>query len=106
VTLTINIPQTMAKEQPSSNRMRRDAPFALALLLLPFADRLRRAGKRFGRAAGVLLLAVAGMAAIMGVAGCASNSGFFAQQQKTYTGTISGGSGTLLHNATITLIVE
>ncbi|MGB6742615.1 MAG: Ig-like domain repeat protein, partial [Terracidiphilus sp.] len=82
------------------------APFALALILLPFAGRLRRAGKRLGRTLSMLLLLVAGAAAIAGISGCGSTSGFFAQQQQSYTVTVTGTSGTLTHSASVTLKVE
>ena len=68
------------------------APFSLALVLLPFAGRLRRAGKRLSRSISVLLLLAAGMAAVCGIGACGSGSGFFAHQQKTYTVTITGTS--------------
>jgi MBG domain/Bacterial Ig-like domain (group 3)/Putative Ig domain len=82
------------------------APFALALILLPFAGRLRRAGKKFGRALSMLMMLAAGMAAIAGIGGCGSTSGFFAQQQQSYTVTVTGTSGSLTHSATVTLTVQ
>jgi hypothetical protein len=106
VTLTIQIPQTGAALQPTHDLGRRLAPFALALLLLPFAGRLRRAGRRLGRAASLLLLLGAGLAAAAGLSGCGSSSGFFGQQQTTYTVTVTGTSGVLSHSTTVTLTVE
>jgi hypothetical protein len=127
VTLTIDIPQTVAGAKPLTlhpgaqlavNRnggssggqaggvAGRLAPFSLALLLLPFAGRLRRTGKRLGRMMCALLLLAAGMAAVAGMSGCGSTSGFFAQQQQSYTVTITATSGALSHSTTVTLTVE
>ena len=127
VTLTIDIPQTEADAKPLTlhpgaqlavNRnggssggqaggvAGRLAPFSLALLLLPFAGRLRRTGKRLGRMMCALLLLGAGMATMAGMSGCGSTSGFFAQQQQSYTVTVTATSGALSHSATFTLTVE
>jgi hypothetical protein len=38
--------------------------------------------------------------------GCGSNSGFFAQAQRSYSMTVSVSSGSLSHASTITLTVE
>jgi hypothetical protein len=106
VTLTIQLPQTAAALHPTHDLGCGLAPFALALLLLPFAGRLRRAGRRFGRTVSLLLLLGAGLAAAAGLSGCGSASGFFGQQQTTYTVTVTGSSGALSHSTTVTLTVE
>jgi hypothetical protein len=125
VTLTIQIPLTSAEAVPihirgngqelaasrdsSIDRSsgRRLCPFALTLLLLPFAGRMRRAGKKLSRAMSILLLMVAAMTATIGLNGCgASGSGFFAQAPKTYTLTVTGTSGTLSRTTSLTLTVE
>jgi sugar lactone lactonase YvrE len=123
VTLTIDIPQAQASASPytlhpGSQLAGNDhggkvgglggrlAPFALALLLLPFAGRLRRTGKRLGRMMSVLLMLAAGVTTMTWIGGCGSNGGFFAQQQQTYTVTVTGTAGALSRSATVTLTVE
>jgi sugar lactone lactonase YvrE len=106
VTLTIQLPQTAAALQPTHGLGRGLAPFALALLLLPFAGRLRRAGRRLGRTVSLLLLLGAGLAAAAGLSGCGSSSGFFGQPQTTYTVTVTGSSGALSHSTTVILTIE
>jgi sugar lactone lactonase YvrE len=113
--LSIQVPHTIAAVQPAGGTggnlaARQDlfklAPFSLALLLLPFAGRLRKSGKRLGRLLTVLLLLGAGMAAMAGLNGCGSNNGFFAQAQHSYTVTVTVTSGSLSHTTNVTLTVE
>jgi sugar lactone lactonase YvrE len=83
---------------------------ALALLLMPLAARLRR------RTRGISLLTLslicfAGLAAVGGLTGCGTGSGFLGPQAKTYNivviGTATGASGvTYQHFTTVTLTVE
>jgi hypothetical protein len=49
VTLTVQLPQSTAALRPA-NGLRELAPLSLALILLPFAGRPRRAGTRLGGA--------------------------------------------------------
>jgi hypothetical protein len=125
VTLTINIPKTQASASPytitahpgtllaanshgggGAGTAGKLTPFALALLLLPFAGRLRRTGKRLGRVLSILLLLAAGVATTIGIDGCGSTGGYFTQQQQSYTVTVTGTAGSLSHSATVTLTVE
>ncbi|MGC9158604.1 MAG: hypothetical protein ACP5FH_06395, partial [Terracidiphilus sp.] len=114
VTLTIQTAQggaAVAQLSPGAggahgSLLSRLAPFSLALLLLPFAGRLRKTGKRFGRMISLLLLLIAGAAAVAGVSGCGSSVGFFGQTPKSYTVTVTATSGTLSHSANVTLTVE
>ena len=105
--LNIQLPQTASAAPPAGGYLaKHTAPFVLALLLLPFAGRMRRTGKRLGRTLSVLLLTAASLAAIAGVSGCGSSSGFFVQAQKTYAVTVTVTSGSLSQSTTVTLIVE
>ena len=74
------------------------------IVLLPFAGKLRRRGKRMGRTIFCLWLLAA--AAITGLNGCASGNGFFGQQPKTYAVTVTVTAGTLSHSTNLTLTVE
>lgn len=93
----------MNRDNMLSSRL---APLSLALLLLPFVGRLRRAGKRFGRMLTVVLLLIAGMAAMAGMSGCGPTIGFFGQAQQSYSVGVTGTSGTLSHTSNVTLTVE
>ena len=108
--LTIQLSQSLALAQPKGaaggNAASRLAPFTLALLILPFACRMRRGGKRLGRAAFVLMLLIAGMAAMAGLSGCGSPSLSFTQQLETYPVTVTVSAGPLSHSMPITLVVE
>jgi hypothetical protein len=105
-TLTIQLPQVTAHLDREDLSNRKLPPLLWALLLLPFAGRLRRAGKHLGRTISLLLLLGLGLGAMVGLSGCGSTSGLFAQQQKTYTVTVTATSGTLSHSTTVTLTVE
>jgi hypothetical protein len=108
--LTIQMPQPLATAQvkgaAGGDLASRLAPFSLALLILPFAGGMRRAGKRLGRAAFVLLLLIASMAAMAGLSGCGSPSVYFTQQEESYPLTVTVGAGALSHSIAITLVVE
>jgi subtilase family serine protease len=106
VMLTIQLPQTSTAGGIGSNIVGRLAQLSLTLLLIPFAGRLRRSGKRLVRIVSVLLLSIAGWAAMAGLSGCASLSGFLGQSPQTYTVTVTGTSGALSHSTTVTLTVE
>jgi hypothetical protein len=109
--LTIQVPRITATVLPETNMGRKTAPFALALLLLPFASRMRRAGKRLSQILSLLLLLVVSMAAMVGMSGCSPTGGFFALSQQAYplTVTVTSGtqsSSTTLASTTLTLTVE
>jgi sugar lactone lactonase YvrE len=103
--LSIQLPLTTATAQPEGRKLASGlAPMALALLLLPFAGKLRRTGKRLGQIVAVFLLLAAGMAAMAGMSGC--GGGFFGQAQKTYPLTVTVTAGALAHSTTVTLTVQ
>jgi hypothetical protein len=101
VTLSIQLPQTTAAARPTGRLGRELAPLTLSLLLLPFARRVRKTGKRLGRTISILVLA-AGLAAITGLSGCNSSS----QPQKSYAVTVTGTTGDLSRSITVNLTVE
>jgi hypothetical protein len=108
VTMTVDTTLTASATQAGAigTLASRLAPFSLALLLLPFAGKLRKSGKRFSRMISVLLLLGASLATVAGVSGCGSNTGFFSQAQKSYTVTVTAASGTLSRTSNVTLTVE
>jgi large repetitive protein len=79
---------------------------AFALMLLPFAGRLRALRRRLAGTISLLLLAVAGLGAMAALSGCGATSGLFADQAKTYTVTVTATSGTLSHATSLTLTVK
>jgi hypothetical protein len=106
ISLAIQLPSSTASLNEENLLIKRLPPVLLGLLLLPFAGKLRRAGKRLGRTISLLLLLAVGMTVMAGLSGCGSNSGFFGQQQKTYTVLVTATSGTLSHSTTVTLTVK
>ena len=79
---------------------------ALGVLLLPFSSRMRRAARRAGRTISVLLVLVAGLAAVAGLTGCGATNGFFGQGPQTYTVTETVTTGTVSHSSTVTLTIQ
>jgi sugar lactone lactonase YvrE len=124
VTITIQLPKTTALNTPvhihgmSSTGLQtadaqdrttphpfRGAPLALAFVLLPFAVRMRRAGRKLSRLLPILLLCVAAAAATFGLSGCGS-SGTPAQSPQSYTLTVTATSGSISRTTNLTLTVE
>ena len=101
------LPQgSLDRRQQAQSPNRQIPPLVWGVLLLPFAAKLRRAGKRFARGTALLLVLVASAAAMLGLNGCNSSSGFFGQAPQTYTITITATAGNLSRSTTVTLIVE
>jgi hypothetical protein len=104
--LTINMPQSLARLD-QGRRGQPNSPSALwAALLLPFALVVRRKSKRLGQGIGLMLLLAAGVCATVGLTGCGATSGLFAEQQQSYTITVTATAGTLTHSTQVTLTVE
>jgi hypothetical protein len=106
VTMSIHLPQSSSALQRKSMPIRQVPPMILGILLLPLAGRLRRRGKKLGRVMCMLLLWTAGAAAMAGLTGCGSTSGYFGQKQQTYTIMVTATSGSLSHTTSVTLTVE
>jgi hypothetical protein len=107
VALTINVPvdYTAKNDVPvvpgkNDNTKLPVAPLALALLLLPMAGKLRKAGKRMSKLVAMLLLAVAGMTATATLIGCGAN------KAAVYEIVVTATSGVLSHQATFDIVVE
>jgi len=109
VALTVQLPRAASAQQPAggigSQFSPKIAPLALGLLLLPFAGRLRRSGKRMGRAMPVVLLLVAVAFAVIGLGGCGSTNALIRPAQQSYAVTVIGTSGSLSKSTIVTLIV-
>jgi hypothetical protein len=93
----------MKNQDPLSRKL---PPIAWGVLLLPFAFRLRRAGKRLGRIAITLILMAAGLGAMSSLSGCVAGNGFFGQPPSSYTVTVTATSGPLIRSTYLTLNVE
>jgi hypothetical protein len=108
VTLTVQLPSSTSADSAGKvdlNPAHKLAPVALALVLLPFAGRLRSAAKRMSLY--VALMMLLGLSATAALSGCgAGGSGYFGQSPQTYTVTVTGTSGQLSHSTTVTLTVE
>jgi hypothetical protein len=107
-TMSIQVPQPTGKLDHGVF-YRGSGSIALALLLLPFSRRFRRMARR-PRPVSLLAAMLFSIAAIGGLAGCGSGSGFFGVPQQTYTinviGTATSGAVVLQHTTTVTLTVE
>ena len=95
-TFTVSVPS-----QSSMASRRRVGAVAYALLLLPFAwlKRHRRGRQR------LLFLMLVALVFFGAVSGC-GDGGYFSQTEQTYTMTVTGTSGNVVHSTTVTLTVE
>ncbi|MCL2660242.1 MAG: hypothetical protein FWD64_06970, partial [Acidobacteriaceae bacterium] len=99
-TMTISVPQQSASLKPFSSGK---SPLALAALLLPLAAFRKR--RKHIRLLVLLLAGLSGMGLISGC-GMGNKGGYFSQSEKSYTVTVTGTSGSLVHSTTVTLTVE
>jgi hypothetical protein len=106
VVLTIQLPSVAAKLDRKTPLNGKAPPLLWGILLLPLAGSMQRVRKRLGRKLSVLLLIVVGVAAMAGLSGCSSTSGFFDQLTNSYTIAVTGTSGTLSHSTSVTLTVQ
>ena len=106
IALSFAFPSQTAKTNAPASPHRNVSAVLWGILLLPFAVSLRRAGKRIARMASLLLILIAGAAAIAGLSGCNSGNGFFAQAPQSYDLTITVTTGVLAHSTKISLKVE
>ncbi len=82
------------------------AETAFALLLFPLAfSRRARLSVTKGRLLSVLA-ALLLLGSVTGLTGCGTSNGFFGQQAQTYTVTVTGTSGTLVHSTQVILNVQ
>jgi len=108
IMLSIQVPATttmLDREGPSGRRL---PPALWGILLLPFACRLRRAGKRMRRAISLMLLLAACVAAGTALGGCGGNSSSSGSTPPPadYTITVTATSGTVSSSTTLTLVVN
>jgi hypothetical protein len=95
-TFTVAVPAQTARLDRNSK-----APLVLAFVLLPFAC-LKRYRDKPQR---LLLWIVIAFTSFTAMTGCGVG-GYFSQTQQTYTITLTGTSGSLVHSTTATLTVE
>ncbi len=104
-TVTMQVQTTTAAAQASPTFGRRLAPLTFALFLLPLvgASRLRRQGRRLSRLTALVLLLGCTLAGTMmtGCGGTIKNAA-----EKSYTITITATSGTAQQTAQVTLVVQ
>jgi hypothetical protein len=101
------LPQTAALHEDHLRNLRLAGTLSLALLCMPLAGRMRRAGRGLSRLFCLLFIVALSAGAIVGVSGCgAKNTGYFGQQPQTYNISIIATSGSLQHSTSVTLTVE
>jgi hypothetical protein len=111
-TMTIQTAATGASRAPSGlfGTGYRNVTLALGLLLLPFSRRMRQKVRSI-RLLTLCTAVVLSLAAIGGLVGCGSGSGYFGQPSQNFTinviGTATGSGGaTLQHLTAVTLTVQ
>ena len=106
LTITAPISSLARNESPHAPSPKWPA-MALALLLLPIAGKLRRAGRKLSSVLSILLLVAAGLTAMASLSGCGGvPSGYFGQAPATTTISVAGSAGALSHSTSVSLTVE
>jgi hypothetical protein len=105
VTLAVTVPSDSASLPSSRPFGRGGLPIALGLLIIPFADRARRASRRVFR---FVAVGIAGAALTAAVSGCGGggNGGGTNPPPQSYNLTVTATSGSLSHTTSLTLTVE
>ena len=108
VALTIQVPASTARLDRQNMNGAKLAPVFWGILLLPFAFKLRRAGKRMRGALCSILLLAAGAAAMTALGGCGGSSGSSTPSPTpvNYTITVTATSGAVSSNTTLYLTVN
>ncbi len=101
ISLTLTAPTQMAAGKPNDGPGRKLPLVAMAMLLLPFARKWRKASKRMNGWL-CLMLMVAGLTAAAGATGCGSSS----SAPQTYNVTVTVTAGALSHSTPLTLNVK
>jgi hypothetical protein len=101
VTLTLAKSGSSSAQPMSKPGLKAAVPMVLAFMLLPFAGRMRRTGRRLERMVCLLLLCAGAIAVSVGATGC---GGVF--PQRNYQVTIAATSGSLTLTTTVPLIVQ
>jgi len=106
VSLTFKIPGQSAAVRPAPRQGSKIPPVVWAVLLIPFARKLRRSGRKMARFIALLLVLATGSATIAGVSGCTAYNGYFGQMQQAYPITVTLTTGLLSHSTNLTLTVQ
>jgi Bacterial Ig-like domain (group 3)/MBG domain len=106
LTLTIQLAPASAGMKEDYPPLGKLPPILWGMLLLPFAVRMRRAGRRLSGIVFTLSFMAASLGALSILSGCARGNGFFGQQQSSYTVTVTATSGPLTRSTKLTLNVE
>jgi hypothetical protein len=107
ITLSIQMPASSSRLDDLQGTTGRKLPPVLwGVLLLPFAGRMRRAGKRVRRAISLMLLLAASLAVVTALGGCGGGSSSTSSSSSDYTITVTATAGAVSNSTTLTLIVN